>query len=55
VTVLLLILALLAYLCRRPIGAWMLRGLKRQALSLRPFGVAYVLLLAFSFGVLHLG
>jgi hypothetical protein len=53
VTILVLSLLALAYLCRRPLGAWMVRKLTRLAIKLRPFGIAYVLLLAFFLGVLH--
>lgn len=52
-TILVLSLLALAYLCRRPLGAWMLSKLTRLAVKLRPFGIAYVLMLAFFFGVLH--
>lgn len=52
-TILVLSLLALAFLCRRPIGAWAVRKLTRLAIKLRPFGIAYVLLLAFFFGVLH--
>jgi hypothetical protein len=53
VIVLLLVLALLAYWSRYAIWRWLRVRLVRTALSLRPFGIAYVLLLVFWFGVVR--